>query len=414
MKTTILNDPIYGFVEVPQGILSELLRHPILQRLRRISQLGLTHYVYPGAMHNRFHHALGALHLMRQALQSLQKKGVDISPEEEEAACIAILLHDIGHGPFSHSLEYQLLSVSHEWLSIALMQTLNVEFKGALELALDIFQNRYKKPFLHQLVSSQLDMDRMDYLMRDSFYTGVNEGIIGYNRLLYMLDVRDGQLLISAKGLYSVEKFLIARRLMYWQVYLHKTVIVAGEMMKAALKRAKELLQKGQDIGYLSPALRFFLEQNWSKAALDKQEKEQVLQQFIALDDTDILFALKTWTRAEDRILRFLAQSLLNRQLYKIELQDEAFSEEEKKNCIEKLRASYALSEEELPYLFLQGEETNKAYKMGKSELKILLKSGEVQPISQWKEHHVPHKELHKYFIAYPKNFIPLPYISRV
>ena len=407
-QSTLLSDPIYGLIEIPSGLLQQLCNHPYVQRLRRISQLAFTQYVYPGATHHRFQHALGALHLMQQALNSLRQKGVEISQAEYEGACAAILLHDLGHGPFSHSLEQVLLPVAHEWLSLRLMEAMNKELDGALDTALAIFQGKHPKRFLHQLVSSQLDMDRMDYLSRDSFYTGVHEGVVGYNRLIYMLDVREQDLVIAYKGIYSVEKFLIARRLMYWQVYLHKTVIVAGEMLKQALRRAKFLLSEGQELGAISPDLAYFLQTPWRKTEIKEQEAE-VLAHFTALDDTDIWQALKVWAKHPDFILRFLSESLLHRRLFKIQLREEPFTEAEIQAQGQKLLSQANLSESDLSWLLLRGEETNKAYRKGRSEIKILLNSGEVEPISKWSEHHIPHQEVHKYYLAYPKFFLTLP-----
>jgi HD superfamily phosphohydrolase len=398
----IVNDPIYGLIEIPGGLIMSLIEHPYFQRLRRIMQLGLTHYVYPGATHNRFHHSLGAMYLVRKAVQTLCKKGVDISKEEAEAVTVAILLHDIGHGPFSHSLEHSLIDVVHEDLSIGMMYQLNEQFDGRLDRAIQIFEGRYHKRFLHQLVSSQLDMDRMDYLTRDSFFTGVQEGKVGYNRLLKLLHVHNDRLVIEYKGIYSVENFLITRRLMYWQVYLHKNVICAGEMLVQLVRRARTLLGRGVDLDISKP-LRYFLSQRLDKTALE-QRREEILAQFYQLDDTDILAAVKRFAYHEDRVLAFLAQGILERQLLHITLRDRPLN----KTQLEKRRMALAdalpdWTEEEISYLVFEGQEANKAYKKGKEEILILLNNNNARPISEWQEHCIQSKEVVKYFACYPK-----------
>ena len=320
----ILNDPVYGFVGIPHGIIFSLVEHPFFQRLRRIKQTSLTHFVYPGALHTRFHHAIGALHLMQQAIEVLRSKDVDITPEEAEGACIAILLHDIGHGPFSHTLEHTLFNgVTHEELSLLFMERLNEIFDGQLSLAIDIFRGNYPKQFLHQLISGQLDMDRMDYLNRDSFFTGVHEGVIGYDRIIKMLSVQNGELVVEEKGIYSIEKFLIARRLMYWQVYLHKTVLSAEQMLIVALLRAKALTRQGHQLP-ASPPLAFFLQREPSRADFE-QERDQLLGQFAQLDDFDIVSALKSWMFADDKLLAFLSSSIINRRLFRLEFSHTPF-----------------------------------------------------------------------------------------
>ena len=322
-KKKIFNDPVYGFVSVPYEIIFDLIEHPYFQRLRNIKQLGLTHLVYPGALHTRFHHALGAMHLMSIALETLKNKGVKITEEESKAVTIAILLHDIGHGPFSHALESCIVpSIHHEDLSILLMKRLNIEFKGALTLAIEIFENKYDKKFLHQLVSGQLDMDRMDYLNRDSFYTGVSEGVIGFDRILKMICVIDDQLVIEEKGIYSIEKFLIARRLMYWQVYYHKTVISAEQLLVKVLRRAKEISVQGKVL-FATPSFSFLLKNNPS--ADDFKGDERYLDAFANIDDHDIYSAIKVWTNDEDVILSKLCTELINRRLYSIEIQNEKY-----------------------------------------------------------------------------------------
>ena len=325
-KRKIFNDPIYGFITLPGELIFDLIEHPYFQRLRRIKQLGLTALVYPGALHTRFHHAMGAMYLMTQAIEVLRSKGVEITAAEAEGVTAAILLHDIGHGPFSHALESSLVhGVSHEKISELFMDKLNHEFNGALNLAITIFKNEYPKKFLHQLVSSQLDMDRLDYLKRDSFFTGVSEGIISSDRILAMLTVVNDSLAIEAKGIYSIEKFIIARRLMYWQVYLHKTVLSAEHLLVNILSRAKELTAKGHQL-FATPALQLLLQNNYTLRDFIKNDK--VLDAFAELDDNDIYTSIKVWMNNNDRILSFLCRCLMNRNLFKVELQNENFSSE--------------------------------------------------------------------------------------
>ncbi len=397
----ILNDPIYGLIEIPYGIIYDLLEHRFYQRLRRINQLGFTQYVYPGATHTRFNHTIGALHLMQKAIRTLQSKGVAISAEEAEATCIAILLHDIGHGPFSHCLEYNLVPIEHEELSIAFMEKLNEEFGGKLSLAIQIFENEYPKKFLHQLLSGQLDMDRMDYLTRDSFFTGVLEGVVGYDRIIKMLHVHNGELVIEHKGLYSVESFLVSRRIMYWQVYLHKTVVCAGEMTIRAIARARDLLRKGHQLD-ISKSLHYFFSNDFSKDSL-KTDAEKILYNFSMLDDTDILSALKSFCDEDDFILSFLSKGLISRKLFRVVMQNEPFDH----NFIEKIKqktlAQFPINEDELEYLVFGGQESNKAYVTGSKEIMIKLASGEVKPMSEWSEHNIRPQEVVKYFICYPK-----------
>ncbi|MBK8968182.1 MAG: HD domain-containing protein, partial [Lewinellaceae bacterium] len=312
-KRKIFNDPVYGFVSVPYGLLLDLIDHPYFQRLRRIRQVGLAHYVYPGALHTRFHHALGALHLMQQAIEVLRHKGADISDEEATAACAAILLHDIGHGPYSHALEHTIVDLHHEELSLLFMETLNRHFDGQLDLAIQIFTDRHPKKFLHQLVSGQLDMDRMDYLNRDSFFTGVSEGVIGYDRIIKMLAVHEGELVVEEKGIYSIEKFLIARRLMYWQVYLHKTNVSAEQMVIHLLQRARELALAGVQLECSQP-LHWFLYRN----ADEQAPVEECIRQFACLDDVDIAAAIKAWRDAADPVLSLLSSGLLDRKLFRV------------------------------------------------------------------------------------------------
>jgi len=398
----IVNDPIYGLIEIPQGIISDLIEHPYFQRLRRISQLGLTHYVYPGATHNRFHHSMGAMHLTMQAVHTLKRKGVEITKEESEAVTIAILLHDLGHGPFSHSLEHSLVDISHEAISILLMERLNTIFEGQLDLAIQIFKNKYSKKFLYQLVSGQLDMDRMDYLTRDSFFTGVQEGNIGYDRLLQMLNVHEDKLVIEFKGIYSVENFLIARRLMYWQVYLHKNVICAGEMLIQIVRRARDLCQQGVELPISKP-LYFFLSQTLTAKDLKKNGAE-IIEHFYKLDDIDILSAIKAFEGHTDFVLSFLSKNLLERKLLKVDLRNKPIDVAFLDSVRAKIKATYPkLSEEELSYLMIEGKEANRAYKIGKEEILILLKDKTTKPISKWQEHSMQRKEIVKYFACYPK-----------
>ncbi|MEL6358072.1 MAG: HD domain-containing protein, partial [Bacteroidota bacterium] len=318
MKThKILNDPVYGFVRIPYGTIFELVEHPFFQRLRRIKQVSLTHYVYPGALHTRFHHALGALHLMQQAISSLRAKDVDITPAEAEGVQIAILLHDIGHGPFSHTLENTLIEVHHEELSLQFMEALNEQFGGKLDLAIKIFKGEHEKPFLSQLVSGQLDMDRMDYLNRDSYFTGVSEGVIGYDRIIKMLNVVNGQLVVEEKGIYSVERFLTSRRIMYWQVYLHKTVLAAEQMLIQVLRRAKELFSEGVSV-WAPPSLDYFL-RNRLTAENFAENTNELLRRFAILDDMDIASAVKAWQKHPDTILAFLSWALTHRKLFRLE-----------------------------------------------------------------------------------------------
>jgi len=400
-KKKIFNDPVYGFVEVPYGILFNLIEHPYYQRLRRIMQLGLTHYVYPGALHTRFHHAIGALHLMTQAIEVLRSKKIDITDEEADAVSIAILLHDIGHGPISHALEHTIVNVHHEELSVLFMQKLNKEFDGQLSLAIQIFKNHYHKKFLYQLVSSQLDMDRMDYLNRDSFFTGVSEGVIGYDRIIKMLSVRDGELVVEEKGIYSIEKFLIARRLMYWQVYLHKTVLSAEQMLIKTLKRAKELAQSGKEID-VPKNFRFFLENDFSLADFESNDNI-LLEKFAQLDDYDIISTLKAGMDNKDFVFSYLSTRLINRRLFKVELSNSEF----KGDYIEKLRLKLSETlgnEVDTSYLIFDGQETNNAYSTLKEEIKILFKDDRVLPMSAASDHAIHPKIITKYYLCYPKN----------
>ena len=403
-KRKIINDPIYGFVTLTDDLIFDLIEHPYFQRLRRIKQLGMTNLVYPGALHTRFHHAIGAMHLMTEALKTLQSKGVEISKEESQGAIIAILLHDIGHGPFSHALENSLIhGIHHEDVSEMLMNRLNKEFKGKLALAISIFNNKYKKKFLHQLVSGQLDMDRLDYLKRDSFFTGVSEGVISSDRIIKMLNVVKGQLVVEEKGIYSIEKFIIARRLMYWQVYLHKTVLSAENILVNILLRAKELAEKGFKL-FCTPALEIFLYNRYDKKAFVKNEK--LIDEFAKLDDYDIFGAIKVWANSEDKILSFLCQSLISRKLFKIEIQNQAFDDKIIKQHSENIIKKFKISRQEIPYLFLNKTVSNEIYSVNKIGIGILFRNGRIKDISQSSDQlnvEVLNKTVKKHFICYPK-----------
>ena len=380
-KKKLVNDPVYGFIAIPDDLIFDIIQHPYFQRLRRISQLGLTNLVYPGALHTRFHHALGAMHLMTIAIATIRRKGHEITPEEERGVLIAILLHDIGHGPFSHTLEYDIVNkVSHEDISSFFIERISIAFDGKLDLALLIFKNNYHKKFLYQLVSSQLDMDRLDYLNRDSFYTGVSEGKIGSDRIIEMLNVHEGNLVLEEKGIYSIEKFIVARRLMYWQVYLHKTVTASELMLIKIMQRAKELSTQNVEL-FASPAFQFFLKNAITKD--DFQKNPEVLEQFAQMDDYDILGAVKVWQNHSDKILSFLCKRLINRELFKIELSKEPFSEERIQLERETVKAKYDLNDEELSYFVYSEKRSNNAYNKKYQKINILMKNGEIIDISQ-------------------------------
>ncbi|NJC27930.1 hypothetical protein GGR27_003449 [Lewinella antarctica] len=400
-----MNDPVYGFVSIPYGILFDLVEHPYFQRLRSIKQVSLTHYVYPGALHTRFHHALGALHLMTQAIDSLKRKGIKINKREAEAAKIAILLHDIGHGPFSHTLENTLIKAHHEDLSLLFMERLNEEFHGKLTLAIKIFKGKYKKHFLHQLITGQLDMDRMDYLNRDSFFTGVAEGVIGYDRIIKMLNVADGRLVVEEKGVYSVERFLTSRRIMYWQVYLHKTVVSAEQMLKLVLKRARELYDQGIEV-WSPPTLAYFLSNKISGKDF-RERRNELLDSFAALDDTDISAAVKAWQQHTDPLLAYLSYGLINRRLFRLEFSDAPFSDEYQHLIRETLRNHPDLPPGAEDFLIV-GAESNSAYSTLKDEIMILRKNGEVVPMSKISTFGLAPRTFTKYFLSYPKEISEL------
>ena len=394
-KRKIFNDPVYGFISIPYDIVFDVIEHPYFQRLRRIQQLGLSSLVYPGATHSRFHHSLGAMHLMYKSLEVLKSKGHEITEEESQAAVLAILMHDVGHGPFSHALESILVNIEHEHISMLLMQQLQKEFGKPIELAIQIFTNQYPKKFLYQLVSGQLDMDRLDYLNRDSFYSGVSEGVVGYDRIINMLDVHDDNIVVEEKGIYSIEKFLVARRLMYWQVYLHKTCLVADLMLKNAILRAKKVYQ---DIGKstsISENLFFFLTNE-----ITESDFENHLNKFVLLDDTDVIQALKFWMQSDDDILRTLSTAIINRKLFKIEFLEEAKVNEKYLS----LKNKY--SDDEMQFLVLKGTAQNNAYNLEKDTILIKFKDDTIKEITditeQWNIRSLSNPVV-KHYIAYPK-----------
>jgi len=403
-KKKIINDPVYGFISIPSELIFDLITHPYFQRLRYIKQLGMTHLVYPGALHTRFHHALGAMHLMGMAIETLKSKGHHITTQEEEAVTIAILLHDIGHGPFSHALEQTIVEgISHEDISSLFMDRLNDEFDGQLNMAIDIFKDTYPKKFLHQLVSSQLDMDRMDYLMRDSFFTGVSEGVISFDRIIKMLNIKDDQIVVEEKGIYSIEKFLVARRLMYWQVYLHKTVIAAEQLLAKILERARELALNGEEL-FATPALSYFLNNNINIKTFIHSKPD--LDTFASLDDTDILSAIKVWCGHDDFILSMLCKNLINRNLYRVEISNEAPSAERVNELVLHAMDKYGVNEDEASYFVFTDSITNKAYKVGDGSIKILMKDGSVKDITLASDHSNLEplaKTVKKYILCYIK-----------
>ncbi len=401
-KLKLFNDPIYGFITIPNAVVFDLIEHKYFQRLRRISQMGMSYLVYPGAHHTRFHHALGAMFLMQKAIQTLRFKGVGISDEEETGLLVAILLHDIGHGPFSHAMEHSIVNgISHEQISLQFMEALNREFNGSLTTAIQIFKGSYRKKFMHQLISSQLDMDRADYLKRDSFYTGVPEGNINSERLINMLNVKDDELVVEEKGIYSVEKFLTARRLMYWQVYLHKTGVVAEQLLVHLLQRAKELINKGVALSASSPLL-YFLENNITLKNFDKQ----ALTVFANLDDVDIIAAMKEWQHHEDFVLRNLSEMILNRELLKVKIKSKPIKKEllAKKN--DALMLKYDISDHEASYFVFSGTISNQAYTSDEQTIKILRKNGKVTELSKASSHlnlDALSKPISKYYMCFPK-----------
>ncbi len=402
-KKKIINDPVYGFVSIPSELIFDLIQHPFFQRLRYIKQVSMTHLVYPGALHTRFQHAIGAMHLMSMALETLIYKGVKITDEEQEAALIAILLHDIGHGPFSHSLEHTLIEhVPHELLSSLLIDRLNQEFNGQLDLAKEIFEGKYPRNFLHQLVASQLDTDRMDYLIRDSFFTGVSEGVISFDRIIKMLDVVDDFLVVESKGIYSVEKFLIARRLMYWQVYFHKAVVAAEQMLIQALKRAKYISQTRRL--FATPALQHFLVNKVNRENLFGSS--QHMDRFTELDDSDILASMKNWVKDSDKVLSLLCERLMSRNLFKTYIRDTPISAQQLKSIRETACTIFGCDMEEASYLVIQQQVFNSAYDLSLDNIKILEKTGELKDIveaSDLSNLEAIGQRVEKYFLTFPK-----------
>jgi len=404
-KLKIFNDPIYGFITIPNPLIYDLIQHPYFQRLRRISQMGMSYLVYPGANHTRFHHALGCLHIMQKAVSVLRFKNVQISEAEENALYISILLHDIGHGPFSHAMEHSIVEdVHHEEISLLFMNKLNKEFDGKLSLAIQIFKGEYHRKFMLQLISSQLDMDRMDYLKRDSFYSGVEEGKINSDRLIQMMNVVDDVLVIEEKGIYSVEKFLMARRLMYWQVYLHKTSLVAELVLTKTLKRAKELYQKGIAIECSKP-LYFFIENKISLADFN----DGILNEFAKLDDTDIIGAIKNWQYHDDFTLSTLSKILINRDLLKIKMGEDKFSSEEILSLTDQFSIENNVSLQEAKYFVFKGKIKNQAYSKVAEPIRILQKDGSLEDVAILSDQlslKALSKQVTKYFLCYPKQLI--------
>ena len=402
-KKKIVNDPVYGFITIQYELLFDIIEHPWFQRLRRIRQLGLTDYVYPGAQHTRFHHALGAMHLMGLAIESLRSKGHEITDEENLSAQAAILLHDIGHGPFSHALENSIVTgLHHEELSLLFMRKLNKQFEGKLDTAIAIFTGKYPKKFLHQLVSSQLDVDRLDYLNRDSFYTGVAEGTVGSDRIIKMMEVVNGELVLEEKGIYSIEKFLLARRLMYWQVYLHKTVLAAENLLVNMLKRGKYLVQNNEVV-FATKGLAYFL--NSTNSHYNEHIDEEFIEQFSHLDDYDIFASAKEWMGHSDSILADLSSRLIERKLFKIRIDDQPFEPNELVNLKEKWKLK-GYTEEEVLYFIFTGEITNSAYKSGEEKINILLKNGTIRDVRDASDQlrlSVYSESIRKYFLCYPK-----------
>ena len=408
-KRKIINDPVYGFISIPGDFVFDLIEHPWFQRLRNIKQLGLTSFVYPGATHSRFQHGLGALHLMNMAIATLRSKGVIISPAEEEATLIAILLHDAGHGPFSHALENSIISdISHEDISLLLMRKLNEQYNGRLELAIEIFTGTYFRKFLHELISGQVDMDRLDYLRRDSFFTGVIEGSVGSDRIIRMLNVIDDSLVVEEKGIYSLEKFLIARRLMYWQVYMHKTVLSSESLLVNILKRAKELANEGEDL-YSTPALRFFLYNNINHSDLvDNREFTPglIASNFARLDDSDILVCAKYWSDHDDKVLSDLSGRMMRRDLFAIELQNEPFPDKRVEELTDLAKRLVNFKPGLEDYYVFTDSISNLAYTPDAPVVKILLKNGQtadISNVSDMFEHQFLSERITKYFLCYPK-----------
>ena len=404
-KLKIFNDPIYGFIRIPSTLIFDLIEEPSFQRLRRISQIGMSYMVYPGAHHTRFHHALGCMHLMEKAIQVLRIKDIEITLEEEEGLLCAILLHDIGHSPFSHAMEHSIVEgVNHEYISLYFMEVLNTKFNGSLTLAIKIFKGEYSRPFLNQLVSGQLDMDRLDYLKRDSFYTGVAEGNINSERLISMLNVLNDELVVEEKGIYSIEKFLMARRFMYWQVYLHKTGVVAEHLLINILRRAKELLVKGERLE-CSKALLFFMENKINKANF----KRETLEIFAKLDDVDVLCAIKSWRDSSDFVLSQLCKMIIDRKLLHIKMKNKPITDIKFKSYFDIFKNKYKLTDRETTYFVFRGEVINQAYNIDKQSINILKNNGKSVAFVKASDQLILKmlsKSAVKYYICYPKDSI--------
>lgn len=383
-EAKIINDPVFGFIKIPRGVLLNIVRHPLMQRLTRIKQLGLASAVYPGAQHTRFQHSIGAFHLVSEAVFSLQQKGIFIFDSEAEAVEAAILMHDIGHGPFSHVLENTLISgISHEEISLLMMEQMNREMNGALTLSISIFKNEYPKRFLHQLISSQLDMDRLDYLSRDSFFTGVSEGNIGSARIIKMLDVVDDGLVVDHKGIYSIESYLIARRLMYWQVYLHKTAVACEAMLINVLRRAKQLTRQGRRL-FATPALTYFLENDVDQERF--RQDAEALHHYCALDDNDIWSSVKVWMNDEDRVLALLSANLVERNIFRVKVYDEPIPEEKINAVRQEIQTRLNLSDDECRYLLSANTVRKNMYSMNDDHISIKYKDGTCKDISEASE----------------------------
>ena len=408
-KKKIINDPVFGFINIRSELIFDLIEHPYFQRLRRIKQLGLSYLVYPGANHTRFEHALGSVHLMRSAIGILRLKGQKITDEEADAVTVAILLHDIGHGPFSHALENSVVQgIPHEEISLLLMEELNRQFDGKLELAISIFKDQYSRHFLHQLVSSQLDMDRLDYLSRDSFFSGVSEGVISSERIIKMLHVKNDELVVEYKGIYSVENFLIARRLMYWQVYLHKTVLSAEYLLINVLARAREIALSGDEL-FATPVLKAFLLNKVTLADFANNslvDGRQVLDLFANLDDNDIIASIKEWQNHRDKILSYLSGCIINRRLFKIKISKKPISEQKIAKLKEKICSHFNVCDDQLKYFMISDTITNNAYNTVSSDkINVLFKNNKVSDIAVASDINLSvfSETVRKYFICYPK-----------
>lgn len=400
----IINDPIFGFIKIPRGLLLNIVEHPLMQRLTRIKQLGLTSMVYPAAQHTRFQHSLGAFHLMSEAITSLTQKGIFIFDSEAEAVEAAILMHDIGHGPFSHVLEHTLIrGIDHEQISLLMMEQINREMKGELNLALKIFKNEYPKKFLHQLISSQLDMDRLDYLRRDSFFTGVTEGNIGSARIIKMLDVHDDSLVVNSKGLYSIENYLMSRRLMYWQVYLHKTTVAGEKVLVNALLRAKRLAREGHDV-FATPCLRYFIYNDIDADTFKRDEKAQL--HYSMLDDNDIWSSLKVWADGDDTVLSILASDIINRKIFKVEIHNEPIESERIEEIKAGIACKFGISTDDAQYLMSTGAVQKDMYDVNDDQIAILFKDNTVKDISESSELlniALLSKKIRKYYLCYQR-----------